>query len=140
MNLVSVNNGNVHLLSNFIENLGPASKTFRYFNKRSVEIISKHLVTLLMLENQTPIAYGHLDPENDVVWLGICVLPPNAGKGIGKEMMNALIAKARENQLDRICLTVDQGNLPAINLYEKFNFQKEDSQLGYYKFALSLRS
>ena len=137
MSLVEVKKENIQLLKTFIENIGEASKTFRYFNKRSVDVVRNHLVTLLILENENPIAYGHLDPENNTVWLGICVLPEFSGKGFGSMMMNALINEARKLRLDCIALTVDKDNKSAIDIYEKFNFNKVASTETYFQYTFT---
>lgn len=136
--IVTVNAQNIKLLKNFIDQIGTAANTFRYFNKRTVDVINNHLVTLLLLYNNLPVAYGHLEPENKTIWLGICVLPGNAGKGFGKLMMSSLIEKARELNISSIDLTVDKVNIPAINLYEKFAFNKIGEANLYYTYQLLL--
>lgn len=137
MNIVSIKKENIHLLKTFIEHIGIAGETFRYFNKRSVEVINNHLITLVLLENDIPVGYGHLEPENDIFWLGICVLPAFSGKGYGKNMMNALIERAKELKLTSITLTVDRQNTVAIKLYEQFNFKIETVHKNYYKYVLT---
>ena len=125
MAIVSIKEDNIHLLKDFIENMGTASKSFRYYNSRSVEVIKNHLATLLIVENDKPIAYGHLDTEDNVVWLGVCVLPAFLGKGHGNNMMSELLKTAKKMHVLKIQLTVDKDNKTAISLYEKFNFKKE---------------
>ena len=43
------------------------------------------------------------------------------GKGIGKLLMDALIAEAKEKNFDAICWQVLEWNEPAINFYKKYN-------------------
>lgn len=57
--------------------------------------------------------------------LGIGVLAPFRGQGIGEALMQAAIEKARHRGLTRIELTVREHNKPAIALYEKFGFKVE---------------
>ena len=57
--------------------------------------------------------------------LGIGVLAPYRGHGIGRALMDAALQKARLKGLTRIELTVRENNTPAIALYEKFGFEKE---------------
>ncbi|CAN5337411.1 hypothetical protein BH11BAC5_BH11BAC5_30060 [soil metagenome] len=140
MNFVTVTKENQHLLKTFIENIGEASKTFRYFNRRPVGVIKNHLATLLILENENPITYGHLDIENNIVWLGICVLPQFSGKGYGSKMIDALISAGRKFQIDCIELTVDKDNKSAIKLYEKFNFKKVESTKTYVRYRYTFHS
>jgi ribosomal protein S18 acetylase RimI-like enzyme len=57
--------------------------------------------------------------------LGIGVLAPYRGQGIGKELMRAALQKAKQKGLTRIELTVRENNASAITLYEKMGFEKE---------------
>lgn len=57
--------------------------------------------------------------------LGIGVLAPYRGMGIGKALMEAALQKAKLKGLTRIELTVRENNRLAINLYEKFGFVAE---------------
>lgn len=138
MEIVRVNNNNIHLLRVFITNMGLASATFRYFNSRPVSVIQNHLVTLLIIDNNQPIAYGHLDVENDLVWLGICVLPGFHDNGFGKIMMEELIDAAIKLKLSRINLRVDSDNKNAIVLYEKFNFKQQKSYGETFEYRLAV--
>jgi len=136
--VVKVNEGNISLLKAFIDNMGTAAKTFRYFEKRSINVIKKHLVTLLMLKNSLLVAYGHLEAESDVVWLGICVLPDFSGYGYGKMMMSELINYAKEAGVKEIQLSVDKINTRAIDLYKLYGFEEFDSKDTYFRFKLKV--
>ncbi len=57
--------------------------------------------------------------------LGIGVLAPYRGHGVGKALMNAALQKAKIKGLTRIELTVREKNASAIALYEKMGFEKE---------------
>jgi ribosomal protein S18 acetylase RimI-like enzyme len=57
--------------------------------------------------------------------LGIGILAPYRGQGIGKALMRAALQKAKEKGLTRIKLTVREKNTSAIALYEKMGFEKE---------------
>jgi RimJ/RimL family protein N-acetyltransferase len=57
--------------------------------------------------------------------LGIGVLAPFRGQGIGEALMQAAIEKAWHKGLTRIELTVREYNKPAIALYEKLGFKVE---------------
>jgi ribosomal protein S18 acetylase RimI-like enzyme len=57
--------------------------------------------------------------------LGIGVLAPFRGRGIGEALMRPAIEKARSKGLTRIELTVREHNKPAISLYEKLGFKAE---------------
>ncbi|RUR19096.1 GNAT family N-acetyltransferase [Legionella sp. km535] len=57
--------------------------------------------------------------------LGIGVLAPFRGQGIGKALLKSALQKAKEKGLTRIELTVREKNISAIALYEQFGFEKE---------------
>lgn len=138
MELVKVGKNNVQLLEQLIGGLGTAADSFRYFNTRTTDVIENHLVTLLLLDKNKPVAYGHLDPENDIVWLGICVLPEYQGKGYGKYMMMELLKAAKELAVSNISLTVDNINLAAIRMYGQFNFIKEKEFDTHSRYCLAI--
>lgn len=140
MKMVEINKENLFLLEHFIDNIGKAAQSFRYFNTRTTGIIKNHLATILLLEENVPVAYGHLDKENDTVWLGICVIPEFQGRGLGKRMMQILVDKAKYLKLKEISLTVDKTNKPAISLYEKFGFEFEGKAPNYFKYCLRICS
>ena len=128
------------LLHHFISNLGEAKLNFRYFDKREMSAIQNHLVTLLVMNDDIPVGYGHLDQENGNIWLGISVNPDFQGQGIGNILMTELISDAKENNIEKIHLTVDKENIPAQKLYEKFKFKKIElsENVTFYKYNLIL--
>jgi RimJ/RimL family protein N-acetyltransferase len=110
-------------LNAFLAGASEARKSFRYFNNRDISVISGHLCTILQFEGNTPVCYGHLDIEKDIVWLGICVADAYKGKGLGSAMMSRLISYATNMNLSKISLSVDLDNIDGIRLYRKFNFE-----------------
>ena len=115
----------LHLLKIFSNNT--LSNHFRYFNKFlssndfPLNMIFNHIYTIIGTINNIPIAYGHIDYENNY-WLGICILSDYQNKGYGKQIMNNLIQFINDNNINPLFLTVDNDNLNAIHLYKKFNF------------------
>jgi RimJ/RimL family protein N-acetyltransferase len=57
--------------------------------------------------------------------LGIGLRPPYRGRGIGKELMEATLAGARNRGYTRVELTVRIDNLRAMRLYENVGFRHE---------------
>lgn len=57
--------------------------------------------------------------------LGIGILAPYRGQGIGHALISTALQKARAKGLTRIELTVRENNKVAIALYEKFGFVVE---------------
>ena len=119
---VDIDHNNIHLLERFLAVAGESLLSFRYFNKRPLSVIDNHVTTCLLLENGDPICYGHLDKEEDIVWLGIAAVEGQTGKGLGRKMMTYLVEKGRELDLPFIQLSVDLDNVAAQRLYEKFGF------------------
>ena len=120
---IKIDSSNIHLLKHFLISAESALVSFRYFNTRPLSIIKNHIYTCLFVENREPTAYGHLDEEDGIVWLGIAVVAGKTGRGYGKGMMKQLIDVAKENEISEIHLSVDTSNSNAINLYCKFGFE-----------------
>ncbi|MFS4466251.1 GNAT family N-acetyltransferase [Maribacter sp. 2210JD10-5] len=116
-----------HTLKAFIESLDDEQNSFRYFKNRTFEVLKNHLYTCLLLNNDLPIGYGHLDKENAIVWLGIVIKKEYQGKGLAKKIMQSLIKRAEELKLESIHLSVDNDNERAITLYERFGFHLASS-------------
>jgi len=123
----------LHLLDIFLKDAGTSLNTFRYFGKRSLEVVESHRYTILILNDaHVPVAYGHLDSKDDIVWLGICVSEHQVGKGYGKIIMTDLLNRADAEGILEITLQVDKANISAVNLYKKFNFITCDEKDGLY--------
>jgi GNAT superfamily N-acetyltransferase len=130
----------IRLLKDFILSLSIEKESFRYFNKRSLECLKNHCCTVLYFSNNFPIGYGHLDKENDVIWLGVCVLEKYQNLGLGSQIMDFLINKAEALEFTEINLTVDKTNLNAIKLYERkgFKLTKDSNQILKYTKKIKL--
>lgn len=62
----------------------------------------------------------------------IAVWPDRRRLGVGRKMMEAMVAFARENQASAMSLEVRESNQAARNLYESFGFAAEARRKGYY--------
>ena len=111
------------MLEEFLSSAGSSLKTFGYFNKRDKSVLDNHVVTFIGILNGAPVAYGHLDREEDKVWLGICVKEKYTGRGYGKKIMEKLVTSHDGD----IHLSVDKDNEEAINLYKFFSVEEIDS-------------
>jgi RimJ/RimL family protein N-acetyltransferase len=128
------NTSDTDLVKRFIETAGKSLDTFRYFSSRPTSVISNHLITLVGIENDIPVAYGHLETENGCTWLGVCVSEKWIGTGKGGEVVSSLLKFADTRGLV-VSLTVDEDNFKARNLYEKsgFVFRKKNMKTMYYE-------
>lgn len=112
-----INNPSEEDIINFLNNNTKNQSTFRYYKKRNIDVIKNHLKTILCVDEKI-LGYGHLDVENDKIWLGIMVCDECIGRNIGKFIMENLL-----NNIDcDVYLSVDTLNERAINLYKKYNF------------------
>jgi ribosomal protein S18 acetylase RimI-like enzyme len=59
--------------------------------------------------------------------LTIAVVPSKRGKGLGEELLNALLERARAAGHASISLSVEEAN-PARKLYERFGFREVDER------------
>ena len=110
-------------LKNFIDTELNSVSTFRYFQSRNINTVSAHLISCIFFDERSNIAYGHLDFDNDTVWLGIFVSKKFNGLGFGSKMMEYLLNYASNNKIKSINLSVDSDNLIAYNLYKKYGFK-----------------
>jgi RimJ/RimL family protein N-acetyltransferase len=130
---------NEQLVETFIKNLKKGASHFRYYDKRPVSCIHKHLLTIMITDEfEMPMAYGHLEKEDDILWLGIAVGDDYLNKGFGKIIMKQLIDFAINKKESMISLSVDDDNHIAQKLYISFGFIKTSEFPGRYVFELKL--
>ncbi|MFI7277049.1 GNAT family N-acetyltransferase [Streptomyces sp. NPDC049879] len=65
--------------------------------------------------------YGHVAPDIPEITLG--VLPGHRGRGVGGALLDALVARAREEGVPALSLSVEDGNA-AVRLYRARGFVK----------------
>jgi len=64
--------------------------------------------------------------------LTLAVAPRRQGRGIGRALLNFLLAQAREQDMTRVFLEVRESNSRAILLYESSGFALVGRRRGYY--------
>ncbi|MBI3135577.1 MAG: GNAT family N-acetyltransferase [Bacteroidetes bacterium] len=137
MKFVAVKYPETKLLTAFLQRAGNSLDSFRYFKSRELKCLENHLYTTLLVDDEgTPVAYGHLDQENGITWLGIAVAQENTGRGFGKQMMEQLLEVARQKQVDHIRLSVDNINTAAIALYTGLGFRllEKKETISFYRY------
>jgi ribosomal protein S18 acetylase RimI-like enzyme len=130
INFIEITENNNYLLKEFLNNNLP--NTFRYFNKRAIDVIKNHIITLILIIDNLPVGYAHIDYDDNKYWFGICILDKYQGMGYGKKMMEYIFSNEKIKNINQICLTVDKINELAINLYKKFNFYTIDEKDYYF--------
>jgi len=129
--IIEITEQNKIILNNFILN-NELPNTFRYFNKRNIDVINNHLITIILLDKELPIGYAHVDFDNNKYWFGICILNEYQCKGYGKKIMEYIFNNEKINNIDKIYLTVDKINTIKIILYKKYNFVIIDEKDTYF--------
>jgi [ribosomal protein S18]-alanine N-acetyltransferase len=87
-----------------------------------------------LFENDEP-GYGFVDEETPE--LTIAVVPSRRGRGLGQELLHALLERARSAGYDRVSLSVEPDN-PALHLYEENGFAKAGERGGAWVMLASL--
>lgn len=70
---------------------------------------------------------------NEAELHNIAVAPEMRGQRLSRLLMDAIIASARKNNVERIMLEVRASNEAAIALYTKYGFEKVGLRPGYYR-------
>ncbi|WP_420403007.1 GNAT family N-acetyltransferase [Nisaea sp.] len=65
--------------------------------------------------------------------LTVAVAPDHRRRGLGRLLMRHAVQMARESGAERLLLEVQDGNLPAIRLYEDLGMEAFDRRRNYYK-------
>lgn len=106
---------------------------FRYFSSRGIDSINNHFITYILLDKCTPVGYCHLDYMDECVggcWLGIAVIEPMQGRGLGRYLIKRAINYAQSDvRIHTIFLRVDRSNAPAKSLYSRMNFKVHPSSI-----------
>ena len=124
MNIIDITKDNRHYIESFISQ--PQSTNFRYYQNRTIDVLDKHVYTVVGISGETVIAYGHIDLDTHY-WIGLEVVEQYHRNGYGKAILNALFVAAKQKGITELRLSVDNDNLPAIGLYTSYGFQFEST-------------
>jgi ribosomal protein S18 acetylase RimI-like enzyme len=80
--------------------------------------------------------YGFVDEETPE--LSIAIVPSRRGTGLGSELLDALLARARADGYEAISLSVEKDS-PAVTLYERHGFERVREDDGAYTMRAELR-
>lgn len=125
---VSEENKN-EIYNNFLSTID--STSFRYFNKRNIDCLNNHIITLVLYDiiKKIYIGYAHIDSENQY-WIKIYIINEYQNQKLGSLLLKYILQNEKVYKINEINLTVDINNLSAIKLYKKNNFKiikKEDT-------------
>ncbi|MCW8962675.1 MAG: ribosomal protein S18-alanine N-acetyltransferase [Gammaproteobacteria bacterium] len=86
-----------------------------------------------LFRQQDIIAYAIMSClVNEAHILNLCVSPQYQRQGLGRQMLDYLLDKAREEESHTVFLEVRESNSIAQGLYEKNGFNRLGSRRGYY--------
>ena len=89
-------------------------------------------LNLKLIENNQIIGFAICQTVSDEATLfNIAIVPSHQGNGLGKLLLNELIARLKEKGVQTLWLEVRESN-PARFLYEKIGFNKVDIRKNYY--------
>jgi ribosomal-protein-alanine N-acetyltransferase len=76
------------------------------------------------------LSFWHVSDE--VHLLNVAVAPPERRRGVGRSLVEDLLAYARAHRVARVLLEVRASNAAAIGLYESFGFERARVRAAYY--------
>lgn len=98
------------------------------------ELVSPYSAYLLAFEGEMPLGYGGVKTVGDAAdIMTIGVLPARRGRGVGRQLLNALIDEARTRGAYELFLDVRQSNARAQALYLSAGFSQIGTTRGYFR-------
>jgi len=92
-------------------------------------LLDPDCLNLVALHEGDPVGHATLVPDvDDSYELAIFVLHTYQGVGIGTELLERLLGYAQEEGIERVWLSVERWNDPAIALYKKVGFEMSSSE------------
>jgi ribosomal protein S18 acetylase RimI-like enzyme len=87
-------------------------------------ILAENCINVLAWDGQDVIGHATLVPDGqDAYELAIFVLSAYQNAGIGTGLLEALLGAGRASGVDRVWLSVERWNDPAVALYQKVGFE-----------------
>ena len=80
--------------------------------------------------------FGFIDEKTPEV--AVAVVPSRRGRGIGSELLDALVEQAREQGYKGLSLTVAADDTPAMHVFEKQGFEQVEETDGSWTMRLDL--
>ncbi len=120
-----------------LENISPILKTefddFWTTNTLKSEIENPDSYVIVAKSDNEILGFAGVWKAFDVMHImDIVVSKKHRRKHIGKTLLEELIKITYENNVSELTLEVNHKNIPAINLYTKYNFKKVGERKNYY--------
>lgn len=108
--------------------------SYEHMRKFVSELIRDNDIQVYAVLNETVVGWCDITRRKREVFahtggLGMGILKPHRGKGLGNRMMEECIKQARANGLEKICLEVYSHNAAGVALYKKFGFIEEGKKI-----------
>ncbi len=91
-------------------------------------LVEKGGLNVIAWHGDTVAGHATLVPDDDTYELAIFVLQAYQEAGIGTRLMRGLLGYGADAGVDRVWLSVERWNRPAIGLYEKLGFEISGSE------------
>jgi [ribosomal protein S18]-alanine N-acetyltransferase len=114
------------------ELFGEQPWTARTFWSELAQLDTRHY--LVALEGDEVVGYAGLCDYPDEAWVQtMAVAPSHRGRGLGTQLLTALLEEAARRGQATVSLEVRAGNEVAQRLYERHGFRRTGVRRGYYQ-------
>ena len=115
------------------ENLITEFDNFWNYEILKQEFLNTNTTYIVAEQNETIVGFaGILTIVDEANIMNIVTKKDKRNLGIGTLLLQNLIQISKEQNLNSVTLEVNEHNIPAIKLYEKFNFTKVGLRKKYY--------
>ena len=98
------------------------------------EMDKENSIFLMAFEGENPIGYVGLSVVFDEGYMGnLAVIEAYRRNGVGRALMNELLASCKSLDLAFATLEVRASNTPAVSLYKSLGFEEVGRRKNYYK-------
>lgn len=101
-------------------------------------ILAGDCLNIIAWDGDTAAGHATLVPDGDAYELAIFVLQAYQEAGIGTHLINALLGHGVENDVEKVWLTVERWNRPAVGLYKKVGFETSNAESFELEMAIRL--
>ena len=102
-------------------------------------ILDEECLNVIAWDDDTVAGHATLVPDGDAYELAIFVLQAYQRAGIGRRLMHALLGYGREEGVEKVWLTVERWNRPAVGLYQEIGFETSDAESFELEMTIRLR-
>lgn len=131
--MITINKMSLSDLENISSNLSIEFDDFWSYNTLYNELNNENSIYYCAKSEQEIVAFGGMwKSVDDIHITNIVVKKAFRKKGIATLLLEKLINEAKNLHYESITLEVNSKNIPAINLYTKFNFKNMGIRKNYY--------